>query len=303
MVRVCGVWEKEKEVSLIPSSVGRRSSFVVAEEKGACLPAALDFSSSCTSARPSQRPPIDLAHFADVSRDARPAAARGEGPDVDAPPPLSPDGEEGDELGSILPAAATLRWPATAGVVVAAVDARRRASAGRAAGAARAREPRPSAFMSKAIRRGARGARESSGDGSARGVDFHKSRSLEVLNKSAESLKNQKNPGEEKKTICSPPLSFFPRPPSFFRQRGSRSPQRRLSFFFFSIRFNVVFLTKKKNTEKNKTHFPLSPNKKKKKKQSPSLSAAPLSLNIRHVLEVEEVVAGAGLLLCNNVVV
>ena len=174
------MWEKEKEVSLIPSSVGRRSSFVVAEENR-CLPAALDLSSSCTSARPSQRPPIDLAHFADVSRDARPAAARGEGPDVDAPSPLSPDGEEGDELGSILPAAATLRWPATAGVVVAAVDARRRASAGRAAGAARAREPRPSAFMSKAIRRGARGARESSGDGSARGVDFHKKSELGSL--------------------------------------------------------------------------------------------------------------------------
>lgn len=139
-------------MSLIPLSVGRRS-FVVAEEKR-CL-TALDFlSCPCTSARPSQRPPIDLAHFADVSRDARPAAARGEGADVDAPPPLSPDGEGELELGSILPAAATLR---AAGVVAAAVDARRRASAGRAAGAARAREPRPSAFMSKAIRRGARG--------------------------------------------------------------------------------------------------------------------------------------------------
>ena len=96
---------------------------------------------------------MDIAHLADVSRDTRPAATRGEGAEVDAP--LSP-AEEGKGVGSILPAAATLR------LVVVGLPARLAASAGRVAGAARAREPRPSRFMSKAVRWGYGGSRGSS---------------------------------------------------------------------------------------------------------------------------------------------
>lgn len=94
-----------------------------------------------------------------MSRDARPAATRGDGADVDAPP-LSLDGEEDGATGSIRPAAATLRlWLCAAGRPPLGGDARLGASAGRVAGAARARELRPRAFMSKAIRKGHEGSR------------------------------------------------------------------------------------------------------------------------------------------------
>lgn len=119
------------------------------------MPAALDSPPLLLSLRAlPQHRSIDLTYFADVSRDARTAAARGEGAEVEAPP--SP-AEEGKGVGSILPAAATLRLAAVVAFFGGGIDgapARLAANAGRVAGAARAKEPRPSAFMSKAARKG-----------------------------------------------------------------------------------------------------------------------------------------------------